>query len=516
LAGQAFPIILDLVGVGLCFTALSARFELTCSETSIGKLFVPDDRTKQWLRRGYSLAEIQRIFAWARSEHIRLNRFTGPANGGAAEKLNWKRFSRDKVRARLKRFYKYRPLNIPKLLLASRMQVSPLLDELLPARAAIWTSIARRQVRDILPEVTLSNFSFVHNPIGTITQLGEILKIEATELQARLNFGDHACQDIGAYLVLQAIRNHMAPVFTGGLMSTAMQKVIDAVGLRVPLNMAPFYSVRDHNDVWPFHLQLRRPGRSRSASRFLEPQTIEIVADRFVLSVNEWLALVAHRQLTSGGRRLVLKIVGEALNNAERHSIPNSDDGDWAITGYLAREKSQVQGEVYKCYIAFLSIGSSVAESVATGPKQMLVSMEAYVSKHRGRHFDEEALQTVFALQDGVTKNHEAIAGHRGGTGFQDILDFFTSIGDATSKAHQAKLAIVSGSTCINVSDPYMKGMQKEGVLSERELWFNKEYSQEYPPSRDHVLHLPGRLHGTLVSMVFAVDREYLEAKSNA
>jgi hypothetical protein len=27
--------------------------------------------------------------------------------------------------------------------------------------------------------------------------------------------------------------------------------------------------------------------------------------------------------------------------------------------------------------------------------------------------------------------------------------------------------------------------------------------------------YVPGRLHGTLVSMVFAVDREYLETKSN-
>jgi hypothetical protein len=474
-----------------------------------------DDALERWRDRGYSDAEISALRTWARKKRTDIDRFTWPSNATTAEKRNLKRFARNIVRARLKRFYKYQPLNVPPELLAAQFRPSPFVDEMLPERSRIWRNITRRRRRDAPIEVRLSNFSFVHNPIGTMNQFAELLRVEATEVQARLNFQDGDCLDIGAYLVLQALRGHMAPVFTGGTMPTGIQKVLDAVGLREPLNMAPFRGVSDYDGVWPFHLRTRRPGKSRSARRFLEPQTIEIVADRFVKTVNEWLSAAAKRQLTPSGRRLVLKIVGEALNNAERHSVPNSDDGDWAIAGYLVRERSVELGEIFKCYIGFLSIGSSISESILAGPALMKASMAEYVSRHRRSRLSDEDLRTVFALQDGVTKNHDAAAGHRGGTGFQDIFEFFSALGDMDSARHPARMVIISGNTCINLCAPYMRGAQKAGDLSERELWFNAINSSSEPPSLDHVVTLPSKLHGTLVSMTFAVDRSYLEAQSN-
>ena len=241
----------------------------------------------------------------------------------------------------------------PKLLLAARFTPNALLDGLFPSRSTRWTPVMRRPHIGEMPEVNLTNFSFVHDPIGTMQALAKIIEIECTHTRATLNFMDQECLDIGSYLVLQAVRRHMSPVFKGGRLGLAAQKVIDAVGLRGALNMAPFRAVKDHEDVWPFPLQQRRPGQSKSAGRYIEPQKKEHVADNFVATVNQWLHLVAKQQLTLEGRRLVLKVMGEALDNAERHSVAGSDDGDWAVTGFLSRA-TVVDANRYRCHLAFL------------------------------------------------------------------------------------------------------------------------------------------------------------------
>jgi hypothetical protein len=413
----------------------------------------------------------------------------------------------------MKRFYQYRPLNLSKAMLLVRAQSNDFLTGFLPNRDDTWIPILERQPADDLPQIDLKGFSFVHNPRETMEKLSSVLQIEATQLQARLNFDDERCADIGAFLVLQAIRQHMAPVFQGGRMNVAMQKVIEAVGLRGPLDMAPF-RIEDYRDIWPFHLQQRRAGRSRSVERQIQPQTKEIVADRFIKTVNNWLDLVARQKLSPKGRRLVLKMIGEPLDNAERHSQPDSDDGDWAITGYLAKEP---YGErtVFRLYVAFLSVGSSIATSIQTCAEATRSKMDAYVRRHSGRRLSAEELRTVFALQDGVTKSHRAFEEGRGGTGFQDIIELFADLGDTRADGHEARMAVVSGSTCINLSGPYMRGTRQSGPHSERELWFNPQNKPSAPPDPNHVFRLPHSLNGTLVTMAIALDPEYLEVTAH-
>src|SRR5262249_672700 len=103
----------------------------------------------------------------------------------------------------------------------------------------------------------------------------------------------------------------------------------------------------------------------------------------------------------------------------------------------------------------------------------------------------------------------------RGGTGFQDIIEFFADLGDTRSDGHEARMAVVSGSTCINLSGPYMKGVRRSGPHSERELWFNPQNDPNAPPDPDHVFRLPGLLNGTLVTRASALDPGYLEATAN-
>jgi hypothetical protein len=209
-----------------------------------------------------------------------------------------------------------------------------LLDGLYPDRASAWIAPMRRQ--HPLEEVELKNFSFLDNPVQTINALRRIAELESVAIEARLNFRDETCMDIGPFLALQAIRRDMLPMFSGGSITRPIQKILDIVGLRKPLNMA-FPLTNDRTFVWPFPFRTRRPaGSSSSASRMLDPQSYERVADDLIDAINGWLGSLVGRQLSSVGCRYVQTVVGEVLDNAERHSDISSQDGDWSIAGFMS------------------------------------------------------------------------------------------------------------------------------------------------------------------------------------
>ncbi len=466
-----------------------------------------------WTCHGYSEEEARIIIAWLVHEKKRLLRQARKRVGKASEKQNLPRHARNVIQRKASKYKRPRTHSLPKSLLVSQYRDVNLLNGIFPERGQIWKSVIHRPILANPPTIKFENFSFVNNPVGTMEMLAEFVRTECLFTQARLDFLDAECLDIGPYLVLQALRQHIAAVYLGGAISVELQHVIDAVGLRAALQMAPFKQVKDQTEVWPFRLRQRRPSNSSmSVARQLEPQTKESVADEFIVAVDKWLSVVAQQELTLDGRRLVQKMVGEALDNAERHSQPNSNDGEWAMTGYLVK-RGDAQTKDFRIHMAMLSVGATIEESILSGPPDMLKRMNSYVARHRSRSQSEEALRTVFALQDGVTKDRDAAAEGRGGTGFQDIFTFFSDLGATNSPLYRAELVIISGNTCIKLFWPYLCGVQKGGdPVAERELWFNQGNSPEFAPAPSNVFLLPCRLNGTLVSMAIPLDRTYLEA----
>lgn len=450
---------------------------------------------------------------WLASEKKRLLHAPQRRNGTVAENLNQRRFARNVVQRAAKQLRKYRPSKLPKAVLAFRYRDVPLLDGFYPNRKDDWRPILRRAFVEPPPVVKLKDFSFVSNAVQTMEMLAELVRLDGVATQARIDFEDMECLDIGPFLLLQAIRQHIAPIFSGGVISIETSRVIDAVGLRAALHMSPFSMVADHDGIWPFTLRRRRPANTSSSENWqLEPQNREVVADQFIDKVDDWLGEVAKQQLTQEGRGHVKKMIGEALDNAERHSQLNTNDGDWAITGYLV--KRQNDGEkTYRIHMAMLSVGATIDQSIRSGPAEMLKHMDVYVAKHRSRSQPEEALRTVFALQDGVTKDHAAAAEGRGGTGFQDIFAFFADLGATKSPLHRAELAIISGKTCVKLCNQYLSGKAQE--TGERSIWFNPSNSANFPPALDHVFMLPHELRGTLVTMAIPLDTEYLESSAD-
>jgi hypothetical protein len=223
--------------------------------------------------------------------------------------------------------------------------------------------------------------------------------------------------------------------------------------------------------------------------------------------------------LTDDGLTLVESITGEALDNAETHSDLIKEDGSWTVAGFMTGPERH-----FRLHLSFLSLGATVAESVAECPEPIRTGMEAYVNRHARvrNNLTAPDLRTVYALQDGVTRlGRKLEGGAKGGTGLADVIEFFSSLASAGEGADPPKLAIVSGSTYIGIGSPYDHALRESvpgvapGETLPRRLWFNRPNSETLPPDADHVYSLPASIKGTLVTMAFDLEQRFLEGSSD-
>ncbi len=479
-----------------------------------------------WLQRGYDLEAARKI----RDGIVAYRRLLaagahGKGRGTACETRNRTRFARDRASALRRRLLQNVPIRWTKDLVVQHVVTQePILDGLFPERVTKWKPIFERAPK--ADELTLSNFSFVDDPVATIRNLQTIARFETDLTEGRLNFSDSLCLDIGSFLVLQEMVRGMLPLIVGGRITTPIQRVLDMVGLQRALRMH-FPNDFSRTAISPLPFRSRRP-QGASPDRLLRPQTSEHVATEVIVKINEWLEETLNCELTEDGERLVLSMTGEALDNAERHSTPQSTDGSWSIAGFMARRRYGGQGgDVYhRCHLALLSTGATIAETIRTAGQATRARMNAYVSRHQSlfnHRFTRENLETVFALQDGVTRFDRSVGTPRGGTGLMDILQFFGALSGTDNPTRtRPTLSIVSGSTCILVRPPYMVSAEASAGVppgtkrAPRQLWFNPANSDTEPPDGAHVLALPGRLSGTLISMAWTIDKDFMLRREDA
>ena len=410
--------------------------------------------------------------------------------------------------------------NAPRQALLAKRKQSILLDGLLTDRSVRWVSIPNRIRSRETRRIEVVDFCFLTNPERTIENLCEVAMAEAECLAAQIDFSDEHCQDIGPWLALAAMRPDMARIFTGGRISNAMSKVIKALNLHKPLNFS-FNPNKDGDaDVWAFPLKSRRPaGSSTSETRQLDPQAKEKVGGELCNAINSWLSACVNQELSQSGIRYVKTIVGECLDNAERHSRREyENDGDWMITGFMAR-RNELSKSLFKCQLAFLSVGASISETILDGPDSTVREMEEYVGLHASSmanqsHADQH-LRTVYALQDTVTRDHDAALEGRGGTGFRDIVCLFADLAGSYEGQNDAKLAIVSGHTCLHIDHSQCDKVFP--LPKERfNIWLNSDNDRWQPPTESSVLELESKFCGTLITMGFTLDPEYLERTVDA
>jgi hypothetical protein len=453
------------------------------------------------------------VKAYLKAYRNRLRKCSASGKFSDSARMAQRRFARNKTRALAKKIEKTGRTRLSKKQLLDMLQTKPrqsvVLDAFVPGRSFRWKRIVARNRKLAPPAVELKDFSFIEEPEATLKCLKRIAEIECEFATARINFRDEYCTDIAPYLVMAEMWDGMSPVFEGGHMEPAVQKVISAVRLNKALTM--HLPVSDYEDVWAFPLRKRRPsGRSLSPDRHLQPQTREEVADQFCDAVDEWLGQPEFEmRLSKLGRSRFGSIIGELLCNAERHSHIEKNDGSWSIAAFMAR-RVENGSQVFRCYMGFLSVGLSISDSMmATCNNRTRTDIEKFVNQHLGSGISRETLTTLFAIQDGVTRVAEANDEDRGGVGFQDVLDMLNNIGGVRVAGRDPRMTIVSGRSCLKLRSPYISGM-KAGELEPRLLWCNRNNSPTETPDRAFVFDLAENFPGTIVGLAYTLDPEFL------
>lgn len=444
-------------------------------------------------------------------------------NATAAERLNRRRHLRNLLQRYHRQLRRQARTPLKKhLLVWQRYRKNAVLDTLVPNRSDRWVLPARRrklkdQGAQTINVASMSFFDDAEHSLEIITKMAEA---ELTGLNVTVNFNFDRCEDIGPMLLMAELVPKMAPVFTSGRMTSAVQKVLDSVGLRHALRMS-FPGLTDHSDVYAFPVQRRRPtGSSSSPTKDLDPQGREKVADHFCDELDRWFDLSGTEcELSGEGRSHLKNLIGELLCNAERHSSPLDKDGSWSVAGFMARRQDASGRDVFQCHLAFLSVGATIAESLkATAAPAMRSQIDSVVHKFRqvnGASQSADTLMTLAALQDTVTCDPKAFEESRGGTGFLDVIDFVRMLGYQKNGGCTAKIAIVSGNSCIKLEAPYIEGLRLDPT-SGRRLWCNTHNSTNDPPDPSFVKDMARKLPGTVISVIFTLDQAFFREAYHA
>lgn len=396
---------------------------------------------------------------------------------------------------------------------------SLLRDKLCPSFLRDFKPMAMRMRQRTGTSLDLKDFSFAKNPSGTMGMLARLGDICSTWGDVRLNFVDD-CDDVTPYLVLSLLKPTLPPVISGGDITMVVREVINAVGIRESLQIntvgrAGRQKARDAGFfVSAFPVRRRTPpGTFGDQDHQLRPQYKEFVADQFVDTINEWLGDHELELIPEAAARFISAIT-EALDNAERHgdALDHCSEGEWSIAAFSKLMLSEGK-VVLRCSIGIVSLGATISESLSSADDQITGAVQRYAKAH-ARLLGQrrpEALHTVMALQDGVTRDRRASAARRGGVGFMELIEVIAELGDNDLPDQPSVFTIVSGNTCIRVTGEYRQGERKKGAM--RELWFNDENAPSKPPSKEHVMTLDHEFPGVVLSACFTIDPEHLRKK---
>ena len=226
------------------------------------------------------------------------------------------------------------------------------------------------------------------------------------------------------------------------------------------------------------------------------------VTAEFADHINRCLA-TTNRELTPQARGRMCAYVGEILDNAEQHSHML----DWAIQGYL-----DTMLDTPMCEVVIFNFGRTIAETFEALPPTSFTRLQVqkYIDLHSRRKlfsagWRKEDLYTLIALQGNVSSKNLTATDTRG-NGTVDLIDFFQKVHAECSgqDSHEARMVIVSGSTCVLFDGKYTMKPNSDGI---KVIAFNNDNNLEERPDRDYVRKLDGVVFpGTLIGLKFPLS----------
>jgi hypothetical protein len=361
-------------------------------------------------------------------------------------------------------------------------------------------------------------FSLINNPDETLETL-ENVRHAAKDSRIKALTLDHSqCEDIelGASTVMDVLIMGARPRWNNGVLLGGAYPKKDSVTeiLKVsgiikhighPDSQLP-ESIRNKFKIFDLRI-----GKKQNDLSPFESSFAEIVTSDLTIYFDELLKTKDY-SLSEDGKNNLSNLVSEVIDNAEQHSCTNN----WFVVGHM----SQITDEIGNCKIAIFDFGESIYNSLYSADlnQDTRDRIDSLISKHTQKGFfnrrevwTKENLYTMFALQEGVsrfnTKGNITDRGH----GTVNMIEFFLELGKSSNPQYPSKMALISGKTYILFDGKYKLQYVDVGDERRQLIAFNENNSLEEKPDEFYVRNLKNRFSGTMITMDFYLDKEYLD-----
>ena len=186
--------------------------------------------------------------------------------------------------------------------------------------------------------------------------------------------------------------------------------------------------------------------------------------------------------------------------------------GSWHALGYFDRpEEDKNYG---KCRLVLMNFGNSIYEGLKAEDttKYTKKQLERHTKKHHsffGINFNEEVLWTLYALQKNVSKQRIDKQDTKG-KGTIDLIESFMAIG-AEINEEKPIMSITSGGCHILFDGTYtLKEIEYKDGRKVPIIAFNDKNSLNHKPDSNYVYAIKNKFIGTVISMEFYLDRQYI------
>lgn len=222
--------------------------------------------------------------------------------------------------------------------------------------------------------------------------------------------------------------------------------------------------------------------------------------------------------LAPPGTNLLSVMFGEVLDNCELHGGPFTE---WFALGHF-----QTNPNLHNCgeiQLVIANFGNTIYQQLSNPnvtSKETFDKLEFLSKKHKpyfSSTWNEEMLYTLFSLQEGISRlrNQDVDGNRKRGTGTIKLIERFQQIGQTTNSLNPL-MTITSGHTHIRFDQKYLLGKNRfhDTMLGNNErkiIAFNDTNDIYLPPDSSNVQKLDEFFQGTIISLNFFFDQQYLE-----
>ena len=362
-----------------------------------------------------------------------------------------------------------------------------------------------------IPEV----FSITKNYEETIKLLRKVFYYGSNENIKMIIFYHNKCRELGIAAstimdtIVLACSSHRKNsgndlVISGNFPENKkVKKIFIASGLPAHLKLRDKIHYRKDN-IKLFSLIAGKGGTGRSGT----------VATKLTDYINECLN-TQDFSLTPVGKRRISRMFSEVIDNCELHGGKNTT---WYSLGHFDMTNNNY-GEMH---LVIFNYGVSIyeqliSEETTAETREKIDFMREVHKSQYDTNWKEETMLTVFSLQQGISRlrDKESTGNKKRGTGTIVLLETFYNLGK-TIQELEPEFSIVSGHTHILFDKKYelQNYFFQDNVLGNGErkiIAFNEENNIFKKADKDNVRFMKQYFPGTIISMKFYIDREYLE-----